>query len=45
MKELLLPLLHALYAVEARSTSHLYLLLIILLILTQSQDITASLHK
>lgn len=41
---LMTPLLHSLYAIASKSTSQLYLLLIILLMLTQNQALTRALH-
>jgi hypothetical protein len=42
---LLLPLLHMLYGAAGRAPSHLYMLLIILLILTQDASFAANVHK
>ena len=42
---LLLPLLHMLYTASGRAPSHLYMLLIILLLLTQDASFAANVHK
>ena len=45
LETLLLPLLHMLYGAAGRAPSHLYMLLIILLILTQDASFAANVHK
>ncbi|EIE20753.1 hypothetical protein COCSUDRAFT_48393 [Coccomyxa subellipsoidea C-169] len=45
LEVLLLPLLHMLYTASGRAPSHLYMLLIILLILTQDASFAANVHK
>ncbi|CAL5220036.1 g1983 [Coccomyxa viridis] len=45
LEVLLLPLLHMLYTAPGRAPSHLYMLLIILLILTQDASFAANVHK
>lgn len=45
LEVLLLPLLHMLYTASGRAPSHLYMLLIILLILTQDASFPANVHK
>ena len=45
LETLLLPLLQMLYSAAGRAPSHLYMLLIILLILTQDASFAANVHK
>lgn len=45
LEVLLLPLLQMLYTASGRAPSHLYMLLIILLILTQDASFAANVHK
>ena len=45
LEVLLLPLLHMLYTASGRAPSHLYMLLIILLILTQDASFAANVHR
>ena len=45
LEVLLLPLLHMLYTASGRAPSHLYMLLIILLLLTQDASFAANVHK
>lgn len=45
LETLLLPLLRMLYSAAGRAPSHLYMLLIILLILTQDASFAANVHK
>ena len=45
LETLVLPLLRMLYGAAGRAPSHLYMLLIILLILTQDASFAANVHK